>query len=170
MDESELKALMSSCLGDFQERRLQKLRELKLRHLLVRKNPYILKAVGIGSGPKFIDGLVAEYLGDSDEALFNDTFVDPIARALGGARAYSSAVSAKAFWQEITDDPDFYLKLATLMEGASAASRVRVYTRLSGLMNLFYAEFISDFCHPDGSIDWEKLVRLASEERPPKAT
>ena len=169
MDEHELIALMNSCLDDFHERRLQKCRELNLRDLLVRKNPYILKAVGIGSGPEFIDGLVAEYLGDFDEALFNDTFVDPIARALGGARASASMVSAKAFWGEATDDPDFYLKLATLMEGAAAASRARVYPRLSGLMNLFYAEFIADFCHPDGSIEWEKLVQLASEERPPKA-
>ena len=30
-------------------------------------------------------------------------------------------------------------------------------------INRFTAEFIKDFCFPDGSIDWEKLVRLVSE-------
>jgi hypothetical protein len=31
-------------------------------------------------------------------------------------------------------------------------------------VNRFTAEFIKDFCFPDGRIDWEKLVRFVSED------
>jgi len=37
-------------------------------------------------------------------------------------------------------------------------------------INRFTVEFINDFCFPDGSIDWEKLVRLVSEDKAPKPT
>lgn len=31
-------------------------------------------------------------------------------------------------------------------------------------LNKFTAEFVKDFCFPDGRIDWEKLVRFVSED------
>jgi hypothetical protein len=33
-------------------------------------------------------------------------------------------------------------------------------------VNRFTTEFIRDFCFPDGRIDWEKFVKLVSEEKP----
>lgn len=32
-------------------------------------------------------------------------------------------------------------------------------------INRFTGEFIAEFCFPDGSINWEKLVQLVSEDR-----
>jgi len=78
--------------------------------------------------------------------------------------------SGQAFWQEITGDPDFYLKLVGLMKDEPAKHRKEYQPAWDAAINRFTAEFIKDFCFPDGSIDWEKLVRLVSEDKPSRST
>lgn len=73
--------------------------------------------------------------------------------------------SGQAFWTEITGDPDFYLKLVRLMKDEPAKHRKEYAPAWDAAINRFTAEFIKDFCFPDGSIDWEKLVRFVSEEK-----
>ncbi len=70
--------------------------------------------------------------------------------------------SGQAFWQEMTGDPDFYLKLIRLMRDEPAKHRREYQPKWDATINRFTAEFIRDFCQPDGSIDWEKLVGLVS--------
>jgi hypothetical protein len=76
--------------------------------------------------------------------------------------------SGQAFWQEITGDPDFYLKIIRLMKDQPAKHREEYKPAWDAAVNRFTAEFIKDFCFPDGGIDWEKLVKLVSEEKPTK--
>lgn len=71
--------------------------------------------------------------------------------------------SGQDFWEEITGDPEFYLELIRLMKDAPARHREDYKPAWDAAVNRFTAEFIKDFCFPDGSIDWEKLVRLVSE-------
>jgi len=78
--------------------------------------------------------------------------------------------SGQAFWTEITGDSDFYLKLVRLMKNEPAEHRKEYAPAWDAAINRFTAEFIKDFCIPDGSIDWEKLVRFVSEEKAPKST
>lgn len=78
--------------------------------------------------------------------------------------------SGQAFWQEITGDPDFYLKLVRLMKDEPTKHRKEYAPAWDAAINRFTADFIKDFCLPDGSIDWEKLVRFVSEDKAPRST
>lgn len=70
--------------------------------------------------------------------------------------------SGQAFWKEITGDEDFYLKLIRLMRDAPLEHRQQYAPQWDATVNKFTAEFIRDFCFPDGNIDWEKLAHLVS--------
>jgi len=76
--------------------------------------------------------------------------------------------SGQAFWREITGNGDFYLKLIRLMKDAPTKHRKEYTPAWDAAVNRFTAEFIRNFCLPDGSIDWEKLVRFVSEAKAPK--
>jgi len=72
--------------------------------------------------------------------------------------------SGQAFWEEITGEPDFYIKLITLMKDAPLKHKKEYDPVWNAALNRFTAEFVSDFCFPDGRIDWEKLTRFVSEK------
>ncbi|MBI4295475.1 MAG: cytoplasmic protein [Chloroflexi bacterium] len=86
MDTKQLEALISECLRDFYERRLQKLNKLKLRSFLSRKNPYLFRALGIQKAPEIIERVLGDYLSASDETMFGDAFFEPIARIASGGK------------------------------------------------------------------------------------
>jgi hypothetical protein len=238
MNTNELKSLITRCLHDFYERRLQKVRELKFRAFLRRKNPYLFRALGIQKASEIVERLLADYISASDEAIFGNAFFEPIARIASGGKAsdaegvdfvIESAKSIKAialksgpnifnssqkkrqsqeflairnrlyklhkqfdpilghaygrvkskpskdliyrdssgqaFWQEITGDPDFYLKLVRLMKPQINQSSWEYDRVWDAAVNRFTKDFIDDFCFDDGTIDWEKLVRFVSEEK-----
>ena len=87
MDINELESLISKCLRDFYERRLQKIRELKLRVFLRRKNPYLFRALGIQKASEIVERVLADYISASDETIFGDAFFEPIARIVSGGKA-----------------------------------------------------------------------------------
>ena len=76
--------------------------------------------------------------------------------------------SGQDFWTEITGDPDFYLKLVRLMKEEPAKHRQKYAPAWDAALNRFTAEFIKDFCFPNGRIDWEKFVKFVSESRTSK--
>lgn len=78
-------------------------------------------------------------------------------------------LSGQAFWQEITGDADFYLKLMRLMRDSPAEHRKEFETSWSAAVNRLTASFVERFCFSDGRIDWEKLTAYVSAfERPPR--
>ncbi len=77
--------------------------------------------------------------------------------------------SGQAFWSEITGDDDFYLKLIRLMKDEPIKHKKEYAPAWDAAVNKFTAEFVSNFCFPDGRIDWEKLVKFVSG-RPCKKT
>lgn len=74
--------------------------------------------------------------------------------------------SGQAFWTEVTGDPDFYLKLIRLMRDEPLKHKEKYTAARDAALNRFTKEFIQDFCFPDGRIDWEKLARFVSAEKP----
>jgi len=242
MDTKELEDLISKCLRDFYERRLQKVRELKLQVFLRRKNPYLFRALGIQKASEIVERVLADYISASDETIFGNAFFEPIARIASGAKTsdaegvdfviesgerittvalksgpniYNASQkkrqsqeflavrsrlyklqkqfdpilghaygrlkteptkdrvyrdrSGQAFWTEITGDSDFYLKLVRLMKDVPTKHRREYTPAWDAAINRFTAEFIKEFCFPDGSIDWEKLVRFVSGEKTSKS-
>ena len=63
---------------DFYQRRIDKLDELELSHLVGRANPYLSKAKSISGASQFVDSLLAAHLSSSDETLFGN-LLKPIA-------------------------------------------------------------------------------------------
>lgn len=86
MDTTELEVLISKCLKDFYERRLQKVRGLRLRTFLRRKNPYLFRALGIEKAPEIIERVLDDYISASDETIFGNAFFEPIARIASGGK------------------------------------------------------------------------------------
>ena len=70
--------------------------------------------------------------------------------------------AGKAFWEEVTGDPDFYLKLIRLMDGIPQKRKAEYRQSWDAAMNRLEAEFLKDFCLKDGRIDWEKLTTFVS--------
>ncbi|MEP7288895.1 MAG: PmeII family type II restriction endonuclease [Chloroflexota bacterium] len=74
---------------------------------------------------------------------------------------YQEIVGQK-FWEFISGDPDLYLKIidslgyeAEQQNSLFEAQKLNVYQQ-------FTEQFIQAFCHEDGQIDWDKLVRFNS--------
>jgi hypothetical protein len=84
MTNDELRVLIAKSLEDFYSRRMQRLGTLKLRQVLLRKNPYLYKALGTQSATEIVEEILQAYLSASDEGLFGDTFFEPIAKAVSG--------------------------------------------------------------------------------------
>jgi hypothetical protein len=78
-------------------------------------------------------------------------------------------VAGQDFWQEITGDPDFYLKLIRLM-GDKPKNHLPAFTaEFNKALNRFVRDFVQEFCFSDGKIDWEKLVEFNSGSSPKKS-
>lgn len=78
-------------------------------------------------------------------------------------------VSGQKFWQEITGDSDFYLKLIRLMDDEFVNKQRDAYREeFEKASNRYVREFTLEFCKLDGAIDWEKLLHFNSGAKPPK--
>lgn len=73
--------------------------------------------------------------------------------------------AGQAFWEELTGDPDFYLKLVRLMKQYPQEHRKRYLVEWNKAINRFEREFLLNFSTPDGDIDWEKLVEFNSGKK-----
>lgn len=71
-------------------------------------------------------------------------------------------LAGQDFWEDLTGDSDFYLKLIRLM-GQKPKEHLPVFQdAFSAALNRFVRDFINEFCFDDGRIDWEKLVQFNS--------
>jgi len=87
MATEELESLISECLSNFYERRLEKVRGFRLKDLLQRKNPYLFRALGVQRASEIVERLLSDYISASDETIFGNAFFEPIARIASGAKA-----------------------------------------------------------------------------------
>lgn len=75
--------------------------------------------------------------------------------------------SGQAFWEELTGDPDFYLKLIRLMKDEPLKYKEQFDKEWAAIINRLTAEFTEFFCSPDGHIDWERLTEFVSAKKKP---
>jgi hypothetical protein len=73
-------------------------------------------------------------------------------------------VSGQAFWAELTGDRNFYIKLIRLMKDIPAAHKEAYKPEWDAAVNRLTAEFIADFCYPDGRVNWEQLTEFVSSD------
>ncbi|KYD11241.1 hypothetical protein B4135_3356 [Caldibacillus debilis] len=71
-------------------------------------------------------------------------------------------MAGQAFWEELTGDPDFYLKIIQLMKNKPQEHSVEFKKAWDAAINRFTREFVETFCDENGNIDWESLVKFNS--------
>jgi hypothetical protein len=67
--------------------------------------------------------------------------------------------SGQGFWQEITGDPDFYLKLVRLMKDYPLRFRPDYQEVWAATLNRLTKVFADSYLFEDGNINWEKLIQ-----------
>ncbi len=239
MNLNELESLIRKCLEEFYRRRIENLSTLSLKKVLKRKNPYLMRAIGLGTAAELVEYLLQMHTQASDETIFGDAFVEPIVLAGSGGRKSSAKgidieieteksykaiavksgpnifnasqtarindefqelqnrlrqhlkslgkqfdpilgcsygkrvseptarrryriASGQAFWEEITGDPGFYLKLVRLMRDYPEKERERYQQEWNKAVNRFTRDLLNEFADNNGALDWEKIVRFNS--------
>lgn len=132
------------------------------------------KAIAVKSGPSVFNAQSKKRQADDFKALENrlrklQKHFDPLVGYCYGQKRQSNTSTAsfkelagQAFWEEITGDSDFYLKIIRLMKDKPQEHLVEYESAFNAAVNRFTKEFIDDFCNQDGTIDWEKLVKFNS--------
>lgn len=147
---------------------------------IIIDNPGAYKAIAVKSGPNPFNA--SQKRRQNDE--FNDLkrrlhnlqkIFDPLLGHAYGRRVSSPTrtkvyreSSGQAFWEELTGDPDFYIKLITLMKEEPLKYRDQFKSEWDASNNKFSLEFSEGFCLEDGHVDWEKWVKLVSAKEKPK--
>lgn len=73
------------------------------------------------------------------------------------------------FWELISDDPSMYQRIVEPLGHRAKERNATFEAEYAKVVNRFTAQFLQDFCRPDGAIDWEKLVAFNSAaDRPHK--
>lgn len=235
VDPQALEQKIGDLLDDFYRRRIEKIQTLQLKETLLRKNPYLFRAVGVQRAGEIVEGLLSAYVSSSDEGIFGDAFFEPLAKFVSGGVVSPSegvdvavetetvykAIAVKSgpsvfnaqskrrqvddfgalrkrlqkleksfdpivgyaygkkqqsgkgktpfrelagqvFWEEVTGDSEFYLKIIRLMK-EKPQGHLTVYRQAwDAALNRFTRDFTNEFCYEDGIINWEKLVHFNS--------
>lgn len=84
LSSADLEKLIAKCLKDFYTRRLQRLNTIRLKTYLLRKNPYLYRAIGTEKAGEIVEEILKAYISSSDETIFGDAFFEPIAKLVSG--------------------------------------------------------------------------------------
>jgi hypothetical protein len=79
----EVREFVNQHIGEFHESRINRVKKIKLREVLQKKNPYLFKAKNILTAQKLIESLLQAYLSSSEEELFGD-FLEELAIFIAG--------------------------------------------------------------------------------------
>ena len=71
-------------------------------------------------------------------------------------------LAGQAFWQELSGDADFYLKILRAMKDLPTAHRKDYDAERTKLANRLTQGFALNFVTPTGEIAWDKLLRFNS--------
>jgi len=89
------------------------------------------------------------------------------AKRVSANRNYEE-VAGQEFWELVTGEPDFYLRIMKFMEEKPKQHALRFKEELARTENRLVREFLFHFSNPDGSINWEKLTAFNSGSAPMK--
>lgn len=96
IDLNEIARYVEDHIGDFHQRRLAKLKNLKLKEVLRRKNPYLYKAKNINDAHDLVKYLLDAFLTSQEETLFGE-FLEGLAiyicqKAMNGRKSSAEGV------------------------------------------------------------------------------
>lgn len=137
-------------------------------------------AIAVKSGVNVFNAQSRRRQGDDFKALENrlrklQKHFDPVVGYCYGKKQQSNnskasfrELAGQAFWEMLTGDPDFYLKIIHLMKDKPQEHLIEYKAAWDAAINRFTNEFYKEFCNDDGSINWEKLVTFNSGIPTPK--
>lgn len=143
--------------------------------MLIDEHNNIMHAVAVKSGTSVFNAdskkrQEQNFIAANKHAQQGKYRFDPIIGYSYGRKSYGRSMypklyrelAGKQFWEELTGDPDFYIKIIHYMgmlPEMYVASYRESYNRA---FNRLVREFSNRFCYDDGSIDWEELVKFNS--------
>ena len=75
----------------------------------------------------------------------------------------------QSFWEFLSDDPELYRKIIVPIGHKAKERNEQFQAEFAKVVNLFTKQLLADFCHKDGSIDWDKLLAFNSGRPAPKS-
>lgn len=137
------------------------------------------KAIAVKSGPSVFNSQSKKRQAQDFKALENrlrklSKHFDPVVgycygkkvqKQNGSNPASFREIAGQVFWEEITGDSDFYLKIIQLMKDKPQGHLPKYKTAWDAAVNRFTKEFIEEFCFETGLIDWEKLTKFNSGKK-----
>ncbi len=135
-DQLEFKNFIHSSLDDFYHRWAKRLPELELRETLQSKNTSLLRVVGVQRVSEISVEILRSYVFSTEEITFGQ--------------------------EELTEYPTLYSKLVPLVQNYVGQHRVEFEREWHKAINRFDYNFFHNFCNPDWSTNWEKLLRFST--------
>ena len=77
-------------------------------------------------------------------------------------------LAGQAFWEELSGETDFYLRLADAMEKWSLEHAVIFKSEYDKAVNRFTKELLDEFADAEGQLDWRKIVAFNSSRNSPQ--
>lgn len=122
IEPSKLERLIADCLDSFYKHRLEKIKSIRLNRILVRKNPYLFRALATERAGDIVQQIMLAFLSSSDETIFGNDFFEPIARAV--SQGHASDAKGVDLTVEATDTVTAYaIKSGTNALNASALAK-----------------------------------------------
>jgi len=106
--QKEVKEFVNQHISEFHKSRINRVKKIKLREILQKKNPYLFKAKNVLTAQRLIESLLQAYLSSSEEELFGE-FLEELSifvasRTLNGRKSPGSGIDL-----EFTKDDVVYL-------------------------------------------------------------
>jgi hypothetical protein len=92
----EVRDFVSQHIGEFHQSRVSRVRDIRLKQVLQKKNPYLFRAKNILTAERLVESLLQAYLSSSEEELFGG-FLENLAifiagRTLGGRKSHGLGI------------------------------------------------------------------------------
>jgi len=76
LNPDDIRLYVNEHIVDFHQKRIEKLKNLKLREILKRKNPYLFRAKNILKAQDLVQSILDAFLSSQEEAIFGDFLED----------------------------------------------------------------------------------------------
>ena len=142
---------------------------------IVRESATAYTAIAVKSGPSVFNAMSRrrqnqEFMSLRSRMMKLQKHFDAIVGYCYGRKASSKKgsdqifreLAGQAFWEELTGESDFYLKIIAAMKTKPAEHKLLFQEEWGKALNRFIREFTNDYCRPDGAIDWDKLLTYNS--------
>ena len=104
----EVAQFVSRHIGEFHESRISRVKTIKLKDVLQKKNPYLFRAKNILTAQRLIESLLQAYLSSSEEELFGE-FLEELAIFIAGKTLNGRKSPGTGIDLEFTKDGVVYL-------------------------------------------------------------